>query len=103
MHLYLPGNQHAANNLVRAIVKDSNDNYTSATDENFLDSGLQIVIYTVLARRLARTLGYTPQQLPSQKQACSYKFLELQSANPQGRTVLQMGSWDQIFLEILRD
>lgn len=39
VHLYLPGTQHAANNLVRAIVKDSNDNYTGATEENFLDSG----------------------------------------------------------------
>ena len=40
VHIYLPEDSHPANNLVRAIVRDSNDNYTGTQDGSFLDSGL---------------------------------------------------------------
>ena len=39
VHIYLPELQHPAYGLVRAIVKDSTNNYTSPADANFLDSG----------------------------------------------------------------
>lgn len=39
VHVYLPEPNHPAHGLVRVIVKDSTDNYTIATDANFMDSG----------------------------------------------------------------
>jgi hypothetical protein len=39
VHVYLPEVSHPADNLIRAIVKDSTDTYNGTEDANFLDSG----------------------------------------------------------------
>ena len=52
VHVYLPEASHPANNLVRAIVKDANDNYTSSSDGVFLDSGKSLILRT--SRKVCR-------------------------------------------------
>lgn len=65
VHIYLPEESHPANNLVRAIVKDGNDNYTSLMDGVFLDSGKDArnAAANLASRSLDRSLASTSSEV----------------------------------------